>query len=297
MKKMSRYLEVERLRNTIDGFTLEDISFEISEGEIVLLGGRNSSGKTTLIETICLVEEPEEGKINFFDIQVFDDEPKKKNLLKIKPHLGVQFQGDSLFKNLTVMETFELFSKSYGLDVMPDNVFQCPFLEDFLERKISNLSEGKTQLVKFMLSIIHEPKIVFLDEPVSNLDGQTRSWVYQKIKEMRSKDTSFLITLNEMWKIADTSNRLITLSDGKIYDVVDDFFRYYKGCLMKISSERNIERIKEEGWVLEIVQRDGFYDVYSELPMKSIIEKAEIPYFEIRDVKLGDFSLGWVDER
>jgi len=289
---MQKYLEVEKLGNTIDGFTLDDISLEICEGEIVLLGGRNSSGKTTLLETLCFVRKPQEGKINFFEKRVFHDELEKKKLREMKPHLGVQFQGDSLFKNLTVMETFELFSKNYGLNGIPDNVFQCPFLEDFLEKKISNLSEGKTQLVKFMLSVIHEPKIVFLDEPVSNLDGETRSWVYQKIKDMRSKGTSFLITLNELWRIADTSNRLITLSDGQIYDVIEDFSKYYKGCLIKISDESNIERIRDEGWVLEIVEQDGYHDVYSELPMKSIIEKTEIPYFEIRDVKLSDFSSG-----
>jgi len=289
---MKKYLEVERLGNTRDGFALEDVSLEIYEGEIVLLGGRNSSGKTTLLETLCFVRKPQEGKIIFFDRQVFHDELKKKNLRQIKSHLGVQFQGDSLFKNLTVTETFKLFSKNYGLNGIPDIVFQCPFLEGFLEKKISNLSEGKTQLVKFILSIIHEPKIVFLDEPVSNLDGETRSWVYQKIKDMRSKGTSFLITLNELWRIADTSNRLVTLSDGEIYEVVDNFSKYYKGCLIKISDERNIESIRDEGWVLEIVERDGYHDVYSELPMKSIIEKTEIPYFEIRDIKLSDFSSG-----
>ncbi|MFW5946205.1 MAG: ATP-binding cassette domain-containing protein [Candidatus Natronoplasma sp.] len=289
---MRKYLEVERLGNNIDGFKLEDISFEICQGEVVLLGGGNSSGKTSLLETLCFVRRPDEGKINFFDKQVFDDDLKKKELHDIKPYLGIQFQGDSLFNNLTVMETIELFSESYGMDEISEVVFQCPFLEDVLEKRIINLSEGKTQLVKFLLSIIHDPKIVFLDEPVSTLDGETRSWVYGKIREMRSEGTSFLVTLNDMWKIGKISNRLITLGDGRICQVVDDFSEYYKGCLVKIPIEKGIEDIKDEAWVLKVVKRDGYYDVYSKLPMKTIIERTDVPYFELRDVELRDFSPG-----
>lgn len=292
MNKMRKYLEVERLGNNIDGFKLEDISFEICQGEVVLLGGGNSSGKTSLLETLCFVRRPDEGKINFFDKQVFDDDLKKKELHDIKPYLGIQFQGDSLFNNLTVMETIELFSESYGMDEISEVVFQCPFLEDVLEKRIINLSEGKTQLVKFLLSIIHDPKIVFLDEPVSTLDGETRSWVYGKIREMRSEGTSFLVTLNDMWKIGKISNRLITLGDGRICQVVDDFSEYYKGCLVKIPIEKGIEDIKDEAWVLKVVKRDGYYDVYSKLPMKTIIERTDVPYFELRDVELRDFSPG-----
>ncbi|MBS3781566.1 MAG: ATP-binding cassette domain-containing protein [Candidatus Thermoplasmatota archaeon] len=289
---MQTYLKVERLGNTIDGFTLENISLEICKGEIVLLGGSNGSGKTSILETICFARKPTEGKIKFFGKQVFDDDLKKKDLRDIKQYLGVQFQGDTLFNNLTVIETFELFSENYGLDGTSEVVFQCPFLEDVLEKRISDLSEGKTQLVKFLLSIIHEPKIVFLDEPVSTLDGDTRSWVYEKIKEMRSRGTSFLITLNDMWKIGKISNRLITLTQGKIYDVTDDFSEYYKGCLVKIPIEKDIEEIREGSWILKIVQQDRYYEVYSKLPMKSIIEKSEISYFELRNVKLKDFTPG-----
>jgi len=289
---MRTYLEVERLGNNIDGFKLEDISFEICQGEVVLLGGGNSSGKTSLLETLCFARRPDEGKINFFDKQVFDDDLNKKELHDIKPYLGVQFQGDSLFNNLTVIETFELFSKNFGMDDISEVVFQCPFLEEVLEKRISNLSEGKTQLVKFILSIIHDPRIVFLDEPVSTLDGETRSWVYGKIREMRSEGTSFLITLNDMWKIGEISNRLITLADGRIYEVVDNFSEYYKGCLVKIPIESSIDDIKDENWVLKVVEKDGYYDVYSKLPMKTIIERSDVPYFELRNVELRDFSSG-----
>lgn len=287
---MQKYLEVEGLGSTIDGFNLKNISFDIYGGEIVLLGGSNSSGKTSLLETLCFVRKPEKGKINFFEKQVFDNDLKKKELRKIKPYLGVQFQGDSLFKNLTVMETFELFSKNYGLNDIPEIVFQCPFIEDVLKKKISNLSEGKTQLVKFILSIIHDPKMVFLDEPISTLDSETQSWVYQKISDMRSGGTSFLITLNDLWRIGAISNRLITLADGKICNLIDNFSEYYKGCLVKVSREIDIDEIKNEAWVLEVVTQGGYYDVYSKLPMRSIIERSDIPYFEIRNVMLKDFS-------
>ncbi|MEF8832477.1 MAG: ABC transporter ATP-binding protein [Candidatus Thermoplasmatota archaeon] len=289
---MKTYLEVEGLGNTIDGFTLKDISFEVCEGEIVLLGGGNGAGKTSLLETLCFVEKPTEGRINFFDKQVFDGSLKKKDLRDIKTHIGVQFQGDSLFKNLTVKETFKLFFENYEFDDLSEVIFGCPFLEDVLEKRISKLSKGKSQLVKFILSIINDPKMVFLDEPVSTLDGDSRRWVYEKIKEMRSEGTSFLITLNDMWTIGDISNRLITLVDGGIYDVVDDFFDYYKGSLVKIPIEEDIDEIRDKAWVLKIVQEDEYYKVYSELSIKSIIGNKEIPYFEVRNVKLRDFSPG-----
>lgn len=294
MTKSRTYLQVKSLKNTIDGFILQDISFSIRDGEIVLLGGRNGSGKTSLLETLCFVEKPTDGNINFFDKNVFDKGLKSENLQNLKKYLGVQFQGDSLFKNLTVMETFELFSQNYGLKDVPNVVFDCPFLKDVLNKKITNLSEGKLQLVKFVLSIIHDPRMVFLDEPVSTLDGDTRSWIYEKIREMRSEKTSFLITLNSLWKIGNISDKLITLHDGRIYSVVDDFSEYYEGCLLKLPIDRDIAEVRCKPWVLNIVQKekDSYYEIYSRLPMKSIIERSDLPYFEVRKVKLKDFYPG-----
>lgn len=289
MTVMSPYLKVEKLRNSLDGFTLEDISFELNEGEIILIGGRNGSGKTSLLETLSLVDRPIEGDVTFFEKKIFDGSLKKKDLPSVKENIGIQFQGDDLFKNLTVIETFELFSENYGLDDVSEIVFRCPYLEGIFDKKISHLSEGKTQLVKFLLSIIHEPKVVFLDEPVSNLDNDTRNWIYRKIKEMRSEGTSFMITLNNLWKIGDISNELMIIEDGGIYDRVKEFSKYYRGCLLKLPIECDIDKYIDRPWVLNIIKKDDHYDVFSKFSMKSIVQRSDIDHFDLRDVELRDF--------
>ncbi len=285
---MNKYLEVEGLYNDINGFALEDISFIINEGEIVLLGGINSSGKTSLLETLSLVRKPIDGKIALFENEVFDGGLKKKSMKKVKSLIGVQFQGDDLFNNLTVKETFELFSKGYGSIDIFKFMEGCPYLKGALDKRIFELSEGKKQLVRFMLSIIHDPKMVFLDEPVSNLDLDTRAWVYRKIKKMRSTGTSFLITLNDMWRIGDISNRLMVLSDGRLHQVVDDFSDYHKGCIVKIPIE-SFDSLKDEAWVLRTERKEDHYDVYSKLSMSAMRDRAGFPYLEIRKAGLKDF--------
>lgn len=279
------------LRNPIDSFTLKDISLDVEEEEIVLIGGKNSSGKTSLLETLCAVTEPTQGKLSYFGKTIFDGEVKRGNLEDIKPFIGVQFQGDRLFKNLTPREIFKLFSKNYGLKRTSEIALECPFLEGFLDKRVSNLSQGKIQLVKFLLSIMHDPKMVLLDEPATNLDEDTREWVYQKIKELKSEGKSFLITLNNLWRIADISDKLIVLENGRIYDIIEDFQEYKSGCVMKVPS-KTVERIKEEDWVLRIEERESYYEVYSKFPMKHILRTFDFTYFEIKDLRLKDFYPG-----
>ncbi|MBS3789997.1 MAG: ATP-binding cassette domain-containing protein [Candidatus Thermoplasmatota archaeon] len=292
MNKTPIYLNVSNLRNRIDSFTLENITFKLGKGEVALIGGKNSSGKTSLLETLCFVNMPDEGNLVFLGKKVFDSGLKKKNWRETKKYIGVQFQGDSLFNNLTVWETFQLFSKNHGLEEIPKIVISCPFLQGFMDKRISKLSKGKVQLIKFLLSVMHGPKIVLLDEPVSNLDGDTRSWVHETIKKMKSNGTSFLITMNNLWSIGGISNRLITIEEGSLYRIYDNFHEYYKGCTAKLSSDFNINDIQEKDWVLGIEKRKDYYLLYSNLNVSRLLERKELPLLSIGEIMIEDFYPG-----
>ncbi len=289
---MVSHLEVKNLENHKDGFSLQNISLDIEEGEILLLGGKNSSGKTTLLETICLIHKPDDGRLKFFGKKVFEKGIKSKHWRKVKERIGVQFQSASLFRNLTVRETFELFSKDRRLAEMPDVVDECHFLDNFMDKRIAKLSKGKVQLVKFMLAVMHRPDLVLLDEPVSNLDGNTRDWVYKVIKEMKSEGTSFLITLNSLWSIAKLSESLMILDDGTIYRTVKDFYRNYEGYTAKVSKGSDINSLKSENWILGIEELNDFYLVHSEQTIDKMIDMEGISILGVRDVRLEDFYPG-----
>ncbi len=286
---MVLHLEAKSLENVKDGFHLEDISLDIGEGEIVLIGGKNASGKTTLLETLSFVSPPNRGMLKYFDEIVFEDGKRNKTLRSARELIGAQFQEEKLYDNLTVKETFELFSKNYRNDNFQEVVSNCPPIKGLLKKKVGALSEGKSQLVQFLLSIIHDPELVMLDEPVSNLDEKTQSWVFEKIKELKSDGTSFLIALNEIWKIADISDKLIILQDGKIFKTVNDFFKFKKGCFFRVDSNVDYGSIKDEEWILKITREEQYIQGFSSLEKESLVERMDVPLVEIREVKLNDF--------
>ncbi len=289
---MTVHLNVENLENSKDEFSLDNISLKISEGEIVLVGGKNGSGKTTLLETLCFVDAPEAGKLEYFGKCIFDGDERRKELQRIRPHLGVKFQGDKLFTNLTVLETLRLFSKNYGSGDLDRLISRCSLVKGILDKKVEELSEGEEQLTKFLLSIAHDPKLVLLDEPVSNLDEIAKDWVYEKMKELKSSGTSFLITLNELWKIGNISEKLIILEHGRRLDTIDGFSELKKGCVFKVSKGADLDGLNERDWILDIDKDQKYNKIYSRHATERTLEKLETPILNIREVKLRDFYPG-----
>lgn len=198
---------------------VNDISFEVYEGEIFGLLGPNGAGKTTTLEIIETLRSKTSGKIivNGVDLD--------KNPDDIKHIIGVQLQAAGYYPNLNLTELIELFSGLYGIDVKPLELLEKVALTDKAKAKYKQLSGGQKQRFSIATTLINNPKIVFLDEPTTGLDPQARRNLWDLIQEIRNAGTTVVLTTHYMDEAEVLCDRVAFIDGGKIIglDTPDHF--------------------------------------------------------------------------
>jgi len=187
---MSGILAVENLSKTYGKVrAVDDISFEIAEGQCFGLLGPNGAGKTTTIEMMEGILAPSSGRA------LFRGRP-------IGPHFheraGIQFQSTALQEFITVEETLKLFSALYATNRNLDEVIAICSLEDILKRDNRKLSGGQRQRLLLALAIVNDPEVVFLDEPTTGLDPQARRNFWALIEKIKAEGKTILLTTHYM---------------------------------------------------------------------------------------------------
>lgn len=210
-----KVVKVENLTRKFGNFTaVDNISFEVSKGEIFGFLGANGAGKSTAMKMLCGLLAPSSGKATVAGFDVY------KESEQIKLNIGYMAQKFSLYEDLTVRENITFYAGIYGL-----NRSQIKAKTDMLLEKlnftheadalISSLPLGWKQKLAFLVSIIHDPKIVFLDEPTGGVDPITRRQFWDLIYEASHNGTTVFVTTHYMDE-AEYCNRISMMVDGKI---------------------------------------------------------------------------------
>lgn len=217
MKK--RVIEVSGLTKRFGHFTAVDhITFYVEEGEIFGFLGANGAGKTTAMQMLCGISKPTagSGSVAGFDI-IRENE-------RIKRNIGYMSQKFSLYEDLKVWENIRLFGGIYGL---PDKLIKSK-TEDLLERLefrqerstlVKHLPLGWKQKLAFSVAILHDPRIVFLDEPTGGVDPAMRRQFWEMIYEAADRGITVFVTTHYMDE-AEYCNRVSIMVDGRI-DALD----------------------------------------------------------------------------
>ena len=200
-------------------FTAVDhISFDVQRGEIFGFLGANGAGKTTAMRMLCGLSIPTsgEGWVAGFDIATQQEE--------IKKHIGYMSQKFSLYEDLKVWENIRLYAGIYGMktdDIERKTKLLLDKLHFTKERNalVSSLPLGWKQKLAFSVSIFHEPKIVFLDEPTGGVDPETRRQFWEMIYEAADRGITVFVTTHYMDE-AEYCNRVSIMVDGRI-DALD----------------------------------------------------------------------------
>lgn len=208
-------IQVKELTKQFGTFTAVDhISFNVKCGEIFGFLGANGAGKTTAMRMLCGLSYPTSGSgtVAGFDVV--------KEGEKIKRHIGYMSQRFSLYDDLTVMENMELFGGIYGVKSRPLRERAASMLErlDFLGEKdtlVGSLPLGWKQKLAFVVATLHQPDIVFLDEPTGGVDPITRRQFWEMIYEASSQGTTIFVTTHYMDE-AEYCHRVSMMVDGKI---------------------------------------------------------------------------------
>ncbi len=208
-------IEVEKMVKAYGDFhAVDGISFNVKKGEIFGFLGANGAGKTTAIKILIGISKPTSGKINVAGFDLNTDQEK------VKRRIGYMSQKFSLYNDLSIVENIRLFAGIYGLSdeeiaqktrVVLENLG----LETQAKSLISSLPLGWKQKLAFSVSMIHDPDIVFLDEPTGGVDPITRRQFWDLIYQASEGGTTIFVTTHYMDE-AEYCDRISMMVSGKI---------------------------------------------------------------------------------
>ncbi|HUM47188.1 MAG TPA: ABC transporter ATP-binding protein [Chitinophagales bacterium] len=210
-----KVISVDQLTKRFGAFTAVDhISFDVWKGEIFGFLGANGAGKTTAMRMLCGLSFPTSGtaRVAGFDLSLEPD--------KIKQNIGYMSQKFSLYEDLTVRENIRFYGGIYGLTdkqikTKTDFLVEKLNLQSEANKLVKSLPLGWKQKLSFSVAIIHDPQIVFLDEPTGGVDPITRREFWTMIYQAADNGTTVFVTTHYMDE-AEYCNRVTIMVDGRI---------------------------------------------------------------------------------
>ncbi|MGV6829757.1 MAG: ABC transporter ATP-binding protein [Flavobacteriales bacterium] len=201
-----------------DFYSVNNLDLAIYEGEIFGLLGPNGAGKTTLISLLCGLIKPTSG---FFEI---DGLTFKTNKNQLKQIIGIVPQEYALYPSLTANENLSYFGSMYGLkgktlDQKIKQSLEILGLADFSNKKTETFSGGMKRRVNLIAGILHNPKVLFLDEPTVGVDVQSKNVILQFLKKLNQNGTTIIYTSHHLNEAQDFCNRVAIIDHGKLISI------------------------------------------------------------------------------
>jgi len=210
---MNEIIKIENLKKSYGIIeAVNHVNLEIDEGEMFGLVGPDGAGKTTIIRILCGLLNPDSGNVKMFG----SDLRKKKK--EIQNQIGYLSQKFSLYGDLSVDENIEFFANIHSVkdfEIRRDELLQFTRLTPFRDRLAEKLSGGMKQKLALTCSLIHKPKIIFLDEPTTGVDPVSRRDFWKILSELQKEGITILMTTPYLDE-AERCNRVALMNQGKI---------------------------------------------------------------------------------
>lgn len=242
-----------------DTVAVDNINLNIEEGEIYGILGPNGAGKSTTISIICSLLHPTTGEVKVLGEDI------KKSSLKVKKQLGLVPQSIALYRDFTAYENVKFFGELYGLRGKKlkesiDNALEFTGLLEMKNKKAKEFSGGMIRRLNIACAIIHDPKVLIMDEPTVGIDAQSRNHIIQSVKNLNKKGVTIVYTTHYMEEAEALCSKIAIIDQGKIIvegskeelkDMVSDKTTLNIGLedIYKV----NIEVLKNIEGVLDIV--------------------------------------------
>lgn len=213
---MNKIIEIRNLNKSFGNIkAVNDLSFDVAEGELFAFLGVNGAGKSTTINIICGQLSYDSGSV------IIDADNLNSNSQSIKNALGIVFQNSVLDKALTVYDNLESRAALYGIygnkfKVRLNELAELLDFKDLLKRTVGKLSGGQLRRIDIARALLHNPKILILDEPTTGLDPQTRKTLWNVISILRKeKNMTVFLTTHYMEEAAE-ADYVVIIDSGKI---------------------------------------------------------------------------------
>lgn len=209
-------VQVEGLTIRFGDFTaVDDLTFSIKRGEIFGFLGPNGAGKTTTIRAITTIQRPTSGRI------VIDGHDSSSDYLAARRCIGIAQQHISLDKDLSVRQNIKYHAMLHKIpkDVMEERVKELSEtlgLGEHMDKKIADLSGGWKRKAAIVCSILHDPSVLFLDEPTAGLDTQSRHLLWELVRTLNSHGTTIFLTTHYIEEAESLCDRVAIIDRGKL---------------------------------------------------------------------------------
>jgi ABC-2 type transport system ATP-binding protein len=189
----------------------DDLSFDVEPGEFFAILGPNGAGKTTTLEMIEGLREPDDGELTVLGLSPW---PRNPALL---PRIGVQLQASSFFERLTAREQIRTFASLYGIGARrADQMLETVGLSESADVKAEKLSGGQAQRLSIACALVHDPELVFMDEPTGALDPQARRNLWDLLRQINAEGRTVMLTTHHMDEAETLCDRVAIMDHGQI---------------------------------------------------------------------------------
>ncbi|WP_163103259.1 ABC transporter ATP-binding protein [Peribacillus alkalitolerans] len=288
---MSSHEEIIKVQNLVkkygDFTAVKGVEFQVHKGEVFGLLGPNGAGKTTTLEMLVGLRKPDEGtaSIGGFDI--------KSQLNKVKEVIGVQLQSTTLFELLTVEEILHLYASFYPKHVSIPDIIEDMLLTDKSKSRIKGLSGGQKQRLAIALALVHDPWVIFLDEPTTGLDPQARRTLWDIILLLKEKGKTIVMTTHYMDEAHVLCDRIAIMDQGQLI-ALDTPTELVKSLQSDSAVEFRFENesVEEDLSSIEGVKQVGnqndlhiLYTDDMQITLTSLIEMASERQLKLKDLQ------------
>ena len=212
---VNHIIEAERLSKKFDDFlAVDDLSLNVSSGEILVLLGPNGAGKTTTVRMLTSILRPTSGwaKVAGFDVV--------KEAEKVRSLVGVLTEHHGLYGRMNADEYLEFFGSLYRLSANESRRRSSQLMDQFGlfagKKRLSEYSKGMRQKLALIRALLHEPPVILLDEPTSAMDPESAFMVRQAIQELRSSDRTIVLCSHNLKEAEELADQIAIIKDGKI---------------------------------------------------------------------------------
>ena len=222
-------IQIEKLKKVYDNGheALKNINLEINEGELVCLLGPSGCGKTTILNLLAGLLDPTSGEIKFDGESVVNKHPKDRNI-------GLVFQNYALYPHMTVLENI-MFPLTVGRNKMPKSeameiakkYMKITSIEELADKKPGNMSGGQQQRVAITRALVQNPKVLLLDEPLSNLDARLRLKIREEIRRLvKEIGITTIFVTHDQEEALSISDRIVLMNQGIVqqFDIPQNLY-------------------------------------------------------------------------
>lgn len=204
-------IQVRALRKTFKKLeAVKSVSLDVYKGEVFGLLGPNGAGKTTTLEIMEGLQRADSGEVSIKGMQ------HQNSSRMIRLITGIQLQATALYDKIRVEEVIELFRSYYPVALPLDQLLEVVSLQEKRRAMVKQLSGGQKQRLALALALVHDPEIIFLDEPTTGLDPQARRNIWDVISRLRSQGKTIIMTTHYMDEAEQLCDRIAIMDAGEI---------------------------------------------------------------------------------